>query len=257
LHDIEQLGQLHFDRWWKLAFDQSEEPAALEAGQARIVAQLGSGDPFLLGKPVGRGRVLMSAVPLDADWGAFPTLPSYVPFLHEAVFHLASAANVLNVEPGKPPQYDMPAGRAVDQYAFFGPGDTAFPARIVDHPHGMEQHQVRLDDTRLPGLYELRQRGAAASTVLAPAAYAVVEHDRGESDVAPLGPAARASLEQEHRIRFVRSLDDIAVVSKTDAPRTDVSTVFLLAFLGVLVVEVALKRRLVKGGHATSDNMGS
>ena len=54
--------------------------------------------PALLEARVGEGRVLLTAMPLDSEWGDFPLQPLYLPFVHETLDYLAA-------RPSEPSRY--------------------------------------------------------------------------------------------------------------------------------------------------------
>jgi hypothetical protein len=58
---------------------------------ASVAARLDNGDPWIVERPHGRGRVLLLATALDAAAGTLPVNPDFVPLVHECVFALASA----------------------------------------------------------------------------------------------------------------------------------------------------------------------
>ena len=53
--------------------------------RARQVISFGGDAPFLLGRPVGRGYVLLFTVSADRTWTDFPLSPFYLPIVHEIV----------------------------------------------------------------------------------------------------------------------------------------------------------------------------
>jgi hypothetical protein len=52
---------------------------------ARVLASAGAGNPFLLGRRVGRGEVLAFSVSPDRSWAAFPLSPFYLPIVRQIV----------------------------------------------------------------------------------------------------------------------------------------------------------------------------
>jgi len=94
LADIAQAG---LRRWWHL------EPGS---GSATL-ASLANGDPLLVARRLGDGRILQTALPLDATWSDFPIHPVFVPFAHEVIYELAlssqASRNLLVGEPSPLP----------------------------------------------------------------------------------------------------------------------------------------------------------
>ena len=58
------------------------------AAEAKILAADSSGNPLLLEKPLGRGKVLLLASAADRDWGDWPQSRLYVPLVHQIVGYL-------------------------------------------------------------------------------------------------------------------------------------------------------------------------
>ena len=70
------------------------------APDAIVGAKLDGGDPFLVQQTVDRGLVAVTATSLDGRGSDFPTLVSFLPFIHELTYDLASTASVdLNRQP--------------------------------------------------------------------------------------------------------------------------------------------------------------
>lgn len=55
------------------------------AQDAEQLISSGAGDPFLVERPYGRGRVLMFAVAADRSWSDFPLSPFYLPIVHQLI----------------------------------------------------------------------------------------------------------------------------------------------------------------------------
>jgi hypothetical protein len=72
------LGQVRFDRAWKLP-----------AEGWTVAAGFTDGSPALLERTIGGGRVLLFASDLDRRWNDFPLHPAFVPFVLESVRYAA------------------------------------------------------------------------------------------------------------------------------------------------------------------------
>jgi hypothetical protein len=75
------LGQVRFDRAWKIAADGW-----------LVLARFSNSTPALLERPLGRGRVVLFASDIDRRWNDFPLHPAFVPFALEAVRHAAGGS---------------------------------------------------------------------------------------------------------------------------------------------------------------------
>jgi hypothetical protein len=278
-HGVDFL-ETRFQQWWKIrpATDRQKlsddrtggltstagenAATASNGGQAvhlvdvsppLVPAQLTTNVPLMVTRSYGRGAVLLLAAPLDRDWSTLPTQRDFVPFVHEAVFFLAAQKSSRNVEVGLPLVLPVEADFPFRQYAFFGPGETQFDAE----PAGDEfRSLVRLSDTRLPGRYVLRRKGKPKpGQKQGRREHFVVDFDRGESDLTPLDAAAKGKLTHDKRMAFVNTQQELKTQIFADNSRTELWPLLLFVFLGILIVELLMTRRLVKGGHAEFDDV--
>jgi hypothetical protein len=122
-------------------------PVDVRPRDARVLAQYGSGRPFLIEGSAGRGRVLVMTTPLDTDWGTLPLSNFYLPFVQSAARHLTGGLVAeRNLTPGQP------------IVARFGPGATVREARVRTaggeyKPLLVTRGEVRFADTEQPGVY--------------------------------------------------------------------------------------------------------
>jgi hypothetical protein len=82
-----------------------EAPVALQAARflryprleprpdAAVLARFDDGLPALVERRHGAGRILMTAVPLDAQAGDFPLQPAYLPFVRQLALHASGHAS--------------------------------------------------------------------------------------------------------------------------------------------------------------------
>src|SRR5262249_46370396 len=141
--------------------------------------------PFVVEKPFGAGRVLLTAVPLDNTWRTnLIELPAFAPLAHELVYYLAGARSAsMNLQPGQPIRYRLPK-------------DAPTAGWSVQPPDGPEVSlsaqagQLVVEDTREPGVYVLHHTASSAVR------YYVVQADARESDLSPWTDADREKLKQ-------------------------------------------------------------
>lgn len=86
-----------FQRVWTLAPKED----------ATTLMRFDDATPALLEARVGEGRVLLTAMPLDSEWGDFPLQPLYLPFVHETLDYLAA-------RPSEPSRYLIGDSEVVD-----------------------------------------------------------------------------------------------------------------------------------------------
>lgn len=244
---------------------------------ALVLARLQTGAPYLIGGQFGRGNVLLLTSPLDADWNSLPTKPDFVPFVHELFFQLASRRGERNVAAGQPLLFPMtihttPTAAQKSQpnttteLVFDGPDGELRSAKISDDK---TSPIAMLEDTSLPGVYVLRRKDPSDEKRLAnksrsnvfdkskPAVAGfglerelfVVNADRAESDLTPLTDEQVKTIEGDERLHFVRASRDIQIAASNELPRHELWKLLFLAFLALLVFEVLMTRKLVRGGH--------
>jgi hypothetical protein len=223
------LGKARFPRYWKAA---GPPPGAA----ASTVARFTTGDPFLIERPHGKGRVILCTVPLDDSWGTnvhrglevqeFPLLA------HELVYYLAGVRSVsFNLVPGQPLIY-----QPLD-------GERPGPVRIQP-PYGdvktadVKQWPLIHDDTREPGIYRL--------TVLSgKIVYYVVQADPRETD--DISPCSAEERQQVAAILPVQYVEDTADILAGPSAAREIWWWLMLAVIVFLCAEVWLTRRIVKG----------
>ena len=141
-----------------------------------MLPRFDAGAPALLERRVGAGRVLLWSSTLDLAWSDFPLKPVYLPFVHQAVRHLAAYAE---------PAPWLTVGQVLDPSV----GGAASPqaSGVVLTPSG---RRVGIDEEGAEGLelteqgfYELRSR--TGDTVTAVVASNV---DTAESDLTAMDP---------------------------------------------------------------------
>ena len=227
----------------------------------------------------GRGQVMLLTAPLDAEWSSLPAKPDYVPFVHELLFQLASQRSNRNVAVGESLLAVAPNKIDPVDLVFEGPdGEPHNPQVNEDET----PKRLTLSDTTLPGVYVLRRkepddigrltrdasgktlpkRAAPGLAIKPPAASElrelfVVNADRSESNLLPLTEEQITTLSGEERLRFVQAPRDIQAAASKELPRHELWQWLLLAFLGLLIFEVLMTRRLVRGGHGSADMDGT
>ncbi len=87
------LGQVRFSRGWRVRGEGWD-----------VAARFTDGNPALLDRAEGRGRVVLFASDLDRRWNDFPLHPAFVPFAVESVRYVArSSVNVREYLVGQVP----------------------------------------------------------------------------------------------------------------------------------------------------------
>lgn len=82
----------------------------VESENLRVCGRFSNGDPFIVEKRVGLGNVILLTVPFDLRSGNLLTRHTFVPLLHELVYHLSAQANVnLDVQSARSLNIPLPA----------------------------------------------------------------------------------------------------------------------------------------------------
>ena len=146
------------------------------AAGTRVLGRYDDGQPALVERAVGAGRILVWTTSVDLSWNDVALKPVFLPFVHQLVRTLAVFR-------------DRPSSLTVGQVAAPDtPADAARPRVAVD-PSG---RAVPLDAARgdtfevtMPGFYEVRQGGLSSGAPMLVAANV----DLTESDLTSLDPA--------------------------------------------------------------------
>ena len=220
------LTQARFPRWWKVTPIQG----------ATIAALFTSGDPFLVEKTTGRGRVWMCTVPLDRSWGAnLPTLWEYPVLVHELTVYLAATRTAeFNLQPGQPIRFqlDNVASANRDQELMLFP-PVGQPTRLEVN-RGSVLHQ-----TSESGVYRI---GTESKTL----AYFAAQHDMAESNLAPASPEKRQKLTDLLGLRFQTKDENPSWSHDESGLGEELWWLFLLAVILLLCAEVWLTRRMAQ-----------
>jgi hypothetical protein len=211
---------------------------------AAVSARLDTGDPWVVERPHGRGRVLLLAAPLDAEAGTLPVNPDFVPLVHEWAFHLAGGAvNPRLIRPGEPLifELDPPPAANVTSLTLQTPGGATVAVPVV---RTSASARVRVDAASEPGIYRLSLPDPPGGF-----AYASVVGEGRESDDAPLEPAEAAKLAEGWPLAFESDPSRLSarLFEAERGGRHEVWRALILATLAGLCLEVYLTRRLVRG----------
>jgi len=257
---------------------------AISTSAPLILANLSTGDPLLLESRCGDGFVLVMTSSLDRSWNDLPTRSDFVPFLHEAVFYVASSRSHRNVDFGEPliarlqrkilndtkPESDaaQPGGiestlEPVDDTAtFVVPGGvtteipiTALGSDAVRRSPKQSEANVVFFDTFIPGVYSMAKQ--ASEEFPEQHDGFVVNYDHSEDDLTQLDGDDKARLATNDRIRFASSLDDLAKRMYGDESITELWAVLLTLFLLFLILELFLTRRAIRKGYGNDGLISS
>jgi hypothetical protein len=143
---------------------------------AQVLARFDAGAPAVLERRVGRGRVMLWASTLDVSWSDLPTKPVFLPFVHQAVRHLAGYTE---------PEPWLTVGQVLNASAASARGPAA-AQRVLLTPSG---RRLPLDDEGTDvlelteqGFYEVRSDANQTEAIVA------ANVDPAEADLTPMDP---------------------------------------------------------------------
>jgi hypothetical protein len=144
---------------------------------AQVLARFDGGSPAVVERRVGNGRVLVWATSLDTSWSDVPIRPIFLPFIHQAMRHLAAY---------KEAQPWLTVGNVLDPSVTTSVKATSAQGMVIT-PSGqrrpIEEEGAEVMQLDEQGFYELR-RGGAQSDV----AVVASNVDAAEADLTPLDP---------------------------------------------------------------------
>ncbi|MFT5412663.1 MAG: hypothetical protein ACI9NC_005413 [Verrucomicrobiales bacterium] len=202
-----KLDEVIFDNWFKLGISEksaSKVPPSLKK-ELQVIARFDTGEPFLVERSFGEGRVILSAAPANADWSNFPTQPVYLPVMQRLVTYLAASV--------EPPRNVSAESRLVA----FLPESMAGKNVTVTKPAGGEEAvEVKLEgargvveyaDTSAPGIYKMVDADGGTQ-------YFAVNLDRRESDIRTLDDDQIKSLAIDMEANLVTNWEEYQSLDK-------------------------------------------
>jgi len=214
-----------FPRYWKLRPDAGPP--------ASVLCTLSTGDPLLVERPSGSGRVVVSAVPLDNTWETnLVGLPGFVPLAHELCYHLAATADTpANLSAGEPLVVRLREGEPTGSVTVQPP--DAQPAAVA-----VRGGTAVFTATRDPGVYR-------ATTSAGRVRYFVVRPDPRESDLTAADDADRQRVAQTvGSVEYVGTVDELQSRRGRGPVTQDLTGLVLVLVLALLAAEVWYTRRL-------------
>lgn len=240
------LGEARFPRWWKLTTPGQHSPGI-------PVGQLQSGStktPFFVERAFKAGRVLVSAVPLDASWGSnLVDLPGFVPLAHEAVYYLAGARSAeYNLRPGQPLRLRVAAEAGVENFQLLPPGGPQLPLSSRVGEPGTYPARVQVQEQGATLVYE-DVRDSGVYRVLTPqqqTVFFVVPADPREADLTACTSEEREKVGKLVGIEYEDDREAILGAADGATSRQDLWWYLLVGLIALLCLEVWMTRRAVK-----------
>jgi hypothetical protein len=210
---------------------------------ASVTARLDTGDPWIVERSFGKGRVALLASSIDAEAGTLPVNPDFVPFAHELIAHLASGAEgPRSIKAGEPLEFtlDPVPPKDVKTLGLTTPSGSKVELPVLTSG---ATARVRQTETSEPGIYRLALLDPSGTF-----AYAAVSGDDLDDGPAPLEPAEAEVLSRDWPLAFDADAARLAskLLAADRARRNEVWHALILAALGGLCLEVWLTRRLAR-----------
>ena len=212
--------------------------AAPTAGSgASVVLRLANGDPMLVEKDFGRGRIVLSACPLDASWSNLAVRNAYVVLVHELIYYLASPLlPVRNIPAGEPLVVTLDESDPAEQVELLLPmgGLRKLP---IERRGGVRS--ATHADTTEAGLYEATYRGSRGLV----REYYVVNFEPAESDLTLLTTSSRDILTSQTAMRFYDDWNTLEGALRVGHSTREFWHWLAVLTVLLLVTEVALTRK--------------
>lgn len=225
-----RLADGEIQHWWKL------EP---QGDDARTLASLDRGPALLIERPLGRGLIIQSAIPLKPGWSNLPLQPWFVPLAQRLIAWLAtqdteSSSHLI----GAAPTLSLPESLSDQTFALTHP--------IAQSPSLQAKGTtLTLPPLEQPGLFQLTATSAAPNP--ANTRQIAVNLDPAESNLTPLTTAELDDLATRINAQVATDLDSYQRLDRTRRFGIEVWQPLLLALLALLFFEVILQQYLTSG----------
>ena len=205
--------------------------------ETTVIAAFDDGNPALLEKIYGNGRVLFFTSTIDREWNDLPIHAVYLPFLHEAIKYLAlkQAGKIPDYHVGDGVEYNGSQDSAGKEVAVFNPDRKE--ARMTLS----EQGNLFYENTENPGIYSIHASGESPH-------YFVINADTIESDLALRNPEELTSMlvgstEIDHAPAELTT--EVKQQYREDVEKNQgIATYLLLAVFALAITEMFLANRV-------------
>jgi len=204
--------------------------------EAQPVLRLaGEGEPLLLEKRVGRGRVLLFTSTADRDWNNMAINPLFPILMQQAVAHLTRAQYERPLTVGQPIVVHVPGTGESPEVTFEDPRGDSHRRPTSERQSGMVAMLARADE---PGFYR------ATHDLEAPAIPVAVNVDTGESDVRGLSAREIEATARDLRFRVLSLSAPVAKTIREGRMGRELWRLLLLVGVLAVVAEALLARHI-------------
>jgi hypothetical protein len=203
----------------------------LSGRDVSILLQAASSEPVVVERKLGRGRVIVQAVPLGVSWSTLPLCQAYVAMLHEWMWYLS--------EPNLPKR-NLAVGEALVENA---PDRNSVAELIRPDAQKIElapgntagAWEFHYSGTRLPGEYTLHSKGEGRATTKFH-----VQRNPQESDLKPFTEKDSELLASVKEFQLNAGLNASGATSNMQIPKHPLEGILLGALACVLLGEIIL-----------------
>lgn len=192
---------------------------------AQVLLALDNGDPVLMERELGRGRVVLWASSASRAWTNFPINPAYVMLAQQLATHVSGRAGDASALVGERIAFPIPESDVVA-----GPDGRELPVERATDRQGAPEAVVV---PREPGVLSVLEGGK-------PVSLAAVNVDDGESDVTVMRGRGLRAAAAALGARIVDVEEDIRGAAEKRRGGQELWRTILLALLGVLLIESLL-----------------
>jgi len=212
-----------------------------EDSSTKVALANAAGDPLIVEKPFGRGRVVLVATSADISWTPMPMWPSYVPIVQELLaFAVGGRRLGRNVTVGEPLSELTPWTEG--EVSVQTPDGATEPVRLRPREN---RGEWTFSETSTSGIYTAAYPDPAGQMKRF-----AVNLDTVESDLARLGPEElREEVWPGVPLVYQTSWDPLAETASVGLGRDTLAKEFLYGVLSLLFLETYLAWRF--GHHAT------
>lgn len=199
---------------------------------------LANGDPFLIEKKLGAGRVLLVATTADRDWSDLPLKTAYVPLVQSMASYLSrSEAGLFDagITVGASKTFSLPSSSAGRKLSIVKPDGKTREIELT--PQG-EKLAASFQENDLPGIYRTSLPSTPAASAKSPDLYAVNP---------PFLESRLQTIREEELLAKLRPIRaDIIPLDSLEKGGTRIDLAFPLVFfiMATLVAEGWLAQRM-------------
>ena len=247
-----RLDSADFSSWYQLTCDEKQKKDKATFN----ILSLENGDPLLVERPVGRGRVLQWATSCGERWSNLPLREVFVPMLQQLVIYSATAATPpLNLETGQRLAVTWQAGgkSSTDSSSsnkaasptgmvdLLTPQGTRYRLEIQSSVGGSKSDElaVQFANTQFPGVYKL---SGVRDQPLAIAVGTRVE----ESDLTPLSSHGLRNMAERLEAQIQPSGKEFWQAEQVKQTGREVWRWLLIALVAFLFAELLLQQSLTR-----------